>query len=86
MRPPQPAIPGSGTSPALGLPGSRGSGIADHVEHPGRAADRDRSRFDRSNLRALQFAVEARKADDTDDEIVARAQKFRAFLISTGTQ
>lgn len=84
MLPPRPTIPAQGTSSA---PQRRhGVGIVDHVEHHEHARQRDGERFDKSNRMALHYAVEARKPDDTDEALVERAKKFRAFLISTGTK
>ncbi len=85
MLPPRPAIPTQGTSTSAPQP-RRGVGIVDHIEHHEHARQRDSERLDKSNMRALHYAVEARKPDDTDEAIVERAGKFRAFLISTGTK
>lgn len=84
MLPPRPTIPTQG-QPSAPQP-RRGVGIVDHQAHHEHVQQRDRERFDKGNMRALHYAVEARKPNDSDDDIVRRAEKFRAFLISTGTR
>jgi len=79
-QPPHPVIPQGGQA------FRHGSHIEDHVRHPEHVAKEDRSRFGDAGYKALRLAVEARKVDDTDDAIVARATAFRSFLLKTSSQ